>query len=206
MYKLEVAFVQGNAPASKLISKFSQKLINDQFTGDFHPSHVLLVLDDSIVFESSTYKKSEDKDAKHKIYEKGTRILDIDDIDERLAQNSIKRVVIDYDLDPYLALKYVAQVSNYKYSYKSIFKFLINGHLKRKKNNRRHVEYICSGLVLEALREDYFKKNAAVQKVINQFKGIDSNSVTPLDLYLAFCKAGYTFRECKGLINETRNL
>ena len=70
-HKLEVAFVQGTAFISKAISTVSKKINRDDYKGNFNPSHVLLILDNDIVFESSTYKKD---DTKKKVFEKGTRI------------------------------------------------------------------------------------------------------------------------------------
>lgn len=195
-HKLEVAFVQGTATISKAISKVSKLINKDSVKGNFIPSHVLLILDSNIIFESSTYKHDDDRT---KTFEKGTRILELNDIDEHQKRSIIKRCVISDNCDPYLALKYVAKASNYHYSYKSIFKFLSRGHL-RKDNNKRKDEYICSGLVLDALREPVFKNNKAIQKIVNKFSGIDSNSVTPLDLFLAFAEAGFNFRETKGLV------
>lgn len=201
-HKLEVAFTQGNSILSKSISKVSKIINKDNYTGKFVPSHVLLILDNNIVFESSTYKKD---DTKSKIFEKGTRILEVDDVDERSANNIVCRTTISDDCDAYLALKYVAKASNYHYSYKSIGKFITKGHLKADKGKRKD-EYICSGLVLDALREPIFDSNKAIRKVTNKFIGIDSNSVTPLDLYLAMADAGFTFRQSKGLTNIDYNL
>lgn len=193
-YKLEVAFIQGTSFISKAISEVSKKL-TDNFRGNFAPSHVFLVLNDEIIFESSTYKTAGEND--EKILEKGTRILTVDDRKEDIKQNKIHRCVISENCDPYLALNYVAKASNYHYSYKSILKFLFNGHLK-KDNGKPKDEYICSGLVLDALREPAFKNDQRIQKIINTFKGIDSNSVTPIDLYMAFDSAGYVFKQTKG--------
>ena len=60
-HKLEVAFVQGTAFISKAISTVSKKINKDDYKGNFNPSHVLLILDNDIVFESSTYKKDDTK-------------------------------------------------------------------------------------------------------------------------------------------------
>lgn len=204
MYKLEVAFIQGTSFVSKLISKVSSKFVEKQYKGDYNPSHVFLVLNDSIIFESSTYKEAGQED--EKVLEKGTRILLTEDRAEDIEDSIIKRTTICNDIDPYIALKYVAKASNYKYSYSSIFKFLFNGRLKKQKSKKQHDEYICSGLVLDALREPYFENNSSIQYVVNKFKGIDSNSVTPLDLYLTLNEAGFVFRTCKGLNNAVRHL
>ena len=193
-HKLEVAFVQGTSTISKAISKVSYIINRDKNKGDFIPSHVLLILDNSIVFESSTYKHDDDRE---KVYEKGTRILILDDINKRSETSIVKRCTLSDDCDAYLALKYVAKASNYHYSYKSIFKFCLKGHL-RKDNNKPKDEYICSGLVLDALREKIFDNNKAIRKITDKFNGIDSNSVTPLDLFLAFAEAGFNFRETRG--------
>lgn len=195
-HKLEVAFVQGTSTISKAISKVSKAINNDNYTGNFVPSHVLLILDNYIVFESSTYKRDDDDT---KTYEKGTRLLILNDIDKRAEKSLIKRCTISDNCDAYLALKYVARASNYHYSYKSIFKFLAKGHL-RKGTGKLKEEYICSGLVLDALREPIFNNNTAIRSIITKFKGIDSNSVTPLDLFLAFAEAGYNFKESRGYI------
>ena len=109
------------------------------------------------------------------------------------------RTTISENCDPYLALKYVAKASNYHYSYKSIFKFLAKGHL-RKDTGKAKEEYICSGLVLDAFKEPIFDNNRALRLVTEKFKGIDSNAVTPLDLFLAMMDAGFNFRESKGLL------
>lgn len=196
-HKLEVAFSQGTGFVSKAISKVSRMINRDNYDGAFVPSHTLLILDNHIVFESSTYKKDDDKE---KVFEKGTRILEVPDIDTRSAKNIICRATISDNCDPYLALKYVAKASNYHYSYKSICKFITKGHLK-KDNGKRKDEYICSGLVLDALREPVFDNNVALRKVTKKFEGLDSNSVTPLDLFLAMAEAGYNFRQTKGFTN-----
>lgn len=203
MYKLEVAFIQGSSPISKMISKVSKALTKKDYSGSFCPSHVFLVMNDKIIFESSTYKNAGTND--EKVLEKGTRILNVVDRASKVKNNLIARTVICNDLDPYLALKFVAKASNYKYSYSSIFKFLFNGRFTRQKK-KEHTEYICSGLVIDALREEYFKDNKSIQKVLKMFEGLDSNSITPLDLFLAFCKAGYNFRTCKGLLEDVSNL
>ena len=195
-HKLEVAFVQGTAFISKAISTVSKKINKDDYKGSFNPSHVLLILDDDIVFESSTYKKD---DTKKKVFEKGTRILMLNDIDTRCEQSLIARCTISEHCDPYLALKYVAKASNYHYSYGSIFKFLAKGHL-RKDNDKPKDEYICSGLVLDALREPIFDNNKALRKVTKKFEGIDSNSVTPLDLFIALSQVGYNFKTSRGYL------
>lgn len=192
-HKLEVAFIQGTALVSKLISSVSKKICREPETGNFIPSHVLLILDDNIIFESSTYKKD---DTKQKIFEKGTRILTFDDINNRREKSIEKRCTISDHCDPYLALKYVAKASNYHYSYSSIFKFTVNGHL-RKDRQKLKTDYICSGLVLDALREPIFDNNPALRRITKKFENIDSNSVTPLDLYIAFAEAGFNFREIK---------
>lgn len=194
-HKLGVVFVQSTGIISKLISKVSRKICRQDYTGSFSPSHVLLVLDNNIVFESSTYKRAGNNN--EKVVEKGTRLLTLDDIDERAEDSIIRRVLISENCDPYLALKYVARASNYHYSYKSIFKFITKGHLKPDKGKPKD-EYICSGLVLDALREPVFDNNKAIRKITDKFKGINSNSVTPLDLYLAFDQAGFNFRQSKG--------
>lgn len=193
-YKLEVAFIQGTSFISKAISKVST-LLNKNYCGNFVPSHVFLVLNDSIIFESSTYKTAGQND--EKVLEKGTRILTVLDREADIKQSSIHRCVISENCDPYLALNYVAKASNYHYSYSSIGKFLFNGHLK-KDNGKPKDEYICSGLVLDALREPVFKNDKRIQKILERFKGIDSNSVTPLDLYMAFDAVGYYFKQTKG--------
>lgn len=192
---LEIVFTQGNSLLSKTISKVSKKINKDKYTGTFIPSHVLLILDSSIIFESSTYKHDDDNS---KIYEKGTRILEVDDIDLRSNKSTFARTLISENCDPYLALKYVAKASNYHYSYSSIFKFLKSGHLSKDKGTKKD-EYICSGLVLDALREPVFKNNTAIRYVVKKFKGIDSNSVTPLDLFLALSEAGFNFVYSKGI-------
>lgn len=193
-HKLEVVFSQGVGLTSKAISKVSKMINHDNYNGGFIPSHVLLVLDNHIIFESSTYKQDDDKS---KIFEKGTRILEIPDVDGRSDKHLMCRTTISDNCDPYLALKYVAKASNYHYSYKSIAKFCMRGHL-RKDNHKRKDEYICSGLVLDAMREPIFDNNVALRRVTNKFKDIDSNSVTPLDLYLAMAEAGYNFKQTKG--------
>lgn len=194
MHKLEVVFIQGTSCISKAISKVSNAIYRGKQTSDFIPSHVLLMLDNKIIFESSTYKHDDDKE---KVYEKGTRILLLDDIDQRHTDSIMKRTLISDNCDVYLALKYVAKASNYHYSYKSIFKFLTKGHLK-KDDGKAKDEYICSGLVLDALREPIFRDNTSIQYIVNKFKNIDSNSVTPLDLFMAFNEAGFNFRETRG--------
>lgn len=194
MHRLEVVFVQGTSLVSKAIRKVSHIMYRDRQTSDFVPSHVLLMLDNKIVFESSTYKTD---DTGTKVFEKGTRILLLNDIDDKHKDSVIKRTTISNDCDVYLALKYVAKASNYHYSYKSIFKFLANGHLKED-NGKPKDEYICSGLVLDALREPVFKDNKSIQYIVNKFKGINSNSVTPLDLFMAFNEAGFNFKETRG--------
>lgn len=194
-HKLEVVFVQGTAVLSKVISTVSKKLAKET-VGNFSPSHVLLVLDNKIVFESSTYKHGEDR---KKVYENGTRILLLQDIDNKHDKSLIKRCTISDNCDAYLALKYVAKASNYHYSYGSIAKFAMSGHL-RKQGDKANQTYICSGLVLDALREPIFDNNAALRKITTKFSGLDSNSVTPLDLFLAFCEAGYNFKESRGYL------
>lgn len=198
-HKLEVAFVQGTSAISKAISRVSKSLLADKssHTIEFKPSHVFLVLDDDIIFESSTYKTAGDND--EKVCEKGTRLVTLNDIDDRLEESVIKKCVLSRTCDPYVALKYVAKASNYHYSYKSIFKFLILGHLRKDKNKPKD-EYICSGLVLDALREPVFDNNSAIRYITKKFKGIDSNSVTPLDLFVAFAEAGFSFRTSKGYV------
>lgn len=196
-HKLEVVFVQSTGTISKLISKVSRKIYRGNYTGKFSPSHVLLVLDNTIVFESSTYKRAGNNN--EKVVEKGTRLLTLDDIDEKAEDSIIHRVTISKNCDPYLALKYVARASNYHYSYKSIFKFITKGHLKPDSGKPKD-EYICSGLVLDALREPVFDNNRSLRKITDKFKGIDSNSVTPLDLYLAFDEAGFNFQQSKGYV------
>ena len=193
MHKLEVVFVQGTSLVSKAIRKVSHIMYRGNQTSDFVPSHVLLMLDNKIVFESSTYKTD---DTGTKVFEKGTRILLLNDIDDK-QDSVIKRTTISNDCDVYLALKYVAKASNYHYSYKSIFKFLTNGHLKED-NGKSKDEYICSGLVLDALREPVFKDNNSIQYITNKFKNVNSNSVTPLDLFMAFNEAGFNFEETRG--------
>lgn len=196
-HKLEVAFVQGTSKLSKAIATVSKKLnSNKEYQGAFIPSHVLLILDNKIVFESSTYKRGDDDT---KAYEKGTRILMLNEIDDRHISSTIYRCTISDSCDAYLALKYVAKASNYHYSYKSIFTFLSNGHL-RKDTGKKKDEYICSGLVLDAIREPIFDSNRALRTITSKYNGIDSNSVTPLDLYLSFCEAGFTFKQSKGYI------
>jgi len=204
MYKLEIAFVQGTSLVSKAISFVSGKFVKNIYKGNFRPSHVFLVLNDNIVFESSTYKKAGTDN--EKILEKGTRLLTINDIAKQKSKQLIARTLLTNDLDPYLALTFVAKASNYKYSYKSIVSFLTKGRFKHIKNIKPKNEYICSGLVLDALREDYFKNNRSIQKVVKQFDGIDSNTVTPLDLFLALANAGFEFKTCKGLSNNVSNL
>lgn len=194
MHKLEVVFIQGTSVISRAIRKVSDIIYHGKQTSDFVPSHVLLMLDNKIIFESSTYKSD---DTGTKVFEKGTRILLLNDIDDKHRNSIIKRTTISDDCDVYLALKYVARASNYHYSYKSIFKFLANGHLK-KDNGKVKDEYICSGLVLDALREPIFKNNPSIQYIVNKFKDIDSNSVTPLDLFMTFNEAGFNFKETKG--------
>lgn len=194
MHKLEVVFVQGTSLISKAIRKVSHIMYRGSQTSDFVPSHVLLMLDNRIVFESSTYKTD---DTGTKVFEKGTRILLLNDIDDKHKDSIIKRTTISDDCDVYLALKYVAKASNYHYSYKSIFKFLTNGHLKED-NGKSKDEYICSGLVLDALREPVFKDNNSIQYITNKFKNVNSNSVTPLDLFMAFNEAGFNFEETRG--------
>ena len=194
MHKLEVVFVQGASLVSKAIRKVSHIMYRGNQTSDFVPSHVLLVLDNKVVFESSTYKTD---DTGTKVFEKGTRILLLNDIDDKHKDSIIKRTTISNDCDVYLALKYVAKASNYHYSYKSILKFLINGHLKED-NGKSKDEYICSGLVLDALREPVFKDNNSIQYITNKFKNVNSNSVTPLDLFMAFNEAGFNFEETRG--------
>lgn len=195
-HMLEVAFVQGTAAISKTISKVSKAISKTEYKGTYVPSHVLLILDEHIIFESSTYKHDDDNT---KTFEKGTRILELGDIDRQKEKSIVKRCIISDNCDPYLALKYVAKASNYHYSYKSIFKFLSRGHL-RKDTGKRKEEYICSGLVLDALREPIFRNNPAIQHIVTKYKGIDSNSVTPLDLFLTFSEAGFNFRETRGLV------
>ena len=194
MHKLEVVFVQGTSLVSKAIRKVSHIMYRGSQTSDFVPSHVLLMLDNRIVFESSTYKTD---DTGTKVFEKGTRILLLNDIDDKHKDSIIKRTTISNDCDVYLALKYVAKASNYHYSYKSIFKFLTNGHLKED-NGKSKDEYICSGLVLDALREPVFKDNNSIQYITNKFKNVNSNSVTQLDLFMAFNEAGFNFKETRG--------
>lgn len=196
-HKLEVVFVQAQGTVSKLISKVSRKIYRGEYTGQFCPSHTLLVLDNNIVFESSTYTKAGDHG--EKIVERGTRLLLLTDIDDRAEDSIICRTIISEDCDPYLALNYVAKASNYHYSYASIFKFLMKGHL-RKDSNKRKDEYICSGLVLDALREKIFDNNKQLREVTKTFEGIDSNSVTPLDLFLSMQNAGFSFVTSKGYL------
>lgn len=193
-HKLEVAFTQGTTLLAKSISKVSKMINKSKYDGKFIPSHTLLILDDHIIFESSTYKQDDDKT---KTFEKGTRILEVTDIDERKEKTIVCKTVISDNCDPYLALKYVARASNYHYSYNSIVKFLARGHL-RKDTGKRKDEYICSGLVLDALREPIFNNNTAIRKVTSKFDEYDSNSVTPLDLYLAMAEAGFNFKQTKG--------
>lgn len=195
-HRLEVAFTQGSTVLSKTISKVSKILNTDSYKGNFTPSHVLLILDGNIIFESSTYKQDDDKS---KVFEKGTRILEVTDIDERSEETRVHRAIISDNCDPYLALKYVAKASNYHYDYKAIVKFITRGHLT-KDTGKRKDEYICSGLVLDALREPIFDNNAALRKVTKKFEGMDSNSVTPLDLYIAMTEAGYNFKQTRGLL------
>lgn len=197
MHKLEVAFVQGTSFISKQISNVSKKLCKD-FKGDFAPSHVFLVLDDKIIFESSTYKEAGEK--LEKDVEVGTRLVTLSDVKHRLTESIIHRCVISEHCDPYLALQYVAKASNYHYSFKSILKFVVNGHLRKEKPNKVKDEYICSGLVLDALREEVFDNNKRLRAITDEYKGIDSNSVTPLDLYMSFDKQGYSFKQSKGYV------
>ena len=70
----------------------------------------------------------------------------------------------------------------------------------RKDNNKRKDEYICSGLVLDALREKIFDNNTQLREVTKTFEGIDSNSVTPLDLFLSMQNAGFSFVTSKGYL------
>ena len=202
--KLEIAFVEGNSFISRAISFFSKRFVKNKYQGDFNPSHVFLVFNDEIIFESSTYKQAGENN--EKVMEKGTRVLTIDDRAKEIKSAKIKRTIITDNLHSYIALKYVAKASNYKYSYSSIFRFLFKGRFKKVKKEQHHDEYICSGLVLEALREPYFKNHVTVQKVVERFKNIDSNTVTPLDLFLALCDAGFIFKTCKGLQNNVSNL
>ena len=195
-HKLEVVFCKGTTNLSKIISKVSKVICHEEQTGNFIPSHVLLILDNSIIFESSTYKQD---DTGSKIFEKGTRILEREDVDIHSSKSIVMRTTISENCDPYLALRYVAKASNYHYSYKSIFKFLAKGHL-RKDTGKPKEEYICSGLVLDAFKEPIFDNNRALRLVTEKFKGIDSNAVTPLDLFLAMMDAGFNFRESKGLL------
>lgn len=195
-HKLEVVFCKGDTKLSKAISFVSKKINKDPEQGTFIPSHVLLILDNSVIFESSTYKQD---DTGAKIFEKGTRILERSDVDEHTSKSTVMRTTISENCDPYLALKYVAKASNYHYSYGSIFKFLAKGHL-RKDTGKPKDEYICSGLVLDAIKEPIFDNNSALRYVTNKFKGIDSNAVTPLDLFLAMLEAGFNFKESKGLL------
>lgn len=195
-HKLEVVFCKGTSNLSKAISKVSKVICKQKDTGTFIPSHVLLILDNNIIFESSTYKQD---DTGSKIFEKGTRILERADVDAHTSKSLIMRTTISENCDPYLALKYVAKASNYHYSYGSIFKFLSKGHL-RKDNGKPKDEYICSGLVLDAIKEPIFDNNTALRYVTNKFAGIDSNAVTPLDLFLAMLEAGFNFKESKGLL------
>lgn len=195
-HKLEVVFCKGTSNLSKAISKVSKIICKQRDTGTFIPSHVLLILDNNIIFESSTYKQD---DTGSKVFEKGTRILEREDVDIHTSKSLIMRTTISENCDPYLALKYVAKASNYHYSYGSIFKFLSKGHL-RKDTGKPKDEYICSGLVLDALKEPIFDNNTALRFVTDKFKGIDSNAVTPLDLFLAMLEAGFNFKESKGLL------
>lgn len=195
-HRLEVVFCKGTSNLSKAISKVSKVICKQKDTGTFIPSHVLLILDNNIIFESSTYKQD---DTGSKIFEKGTRILEREDIDIHTSKSLIMRTTISENCDPYLALKYVAKASNYHYSYGSIFKFLSKGHL-RKDNGKPKDEYICSGLVLDAIKEPVFDNNTALRYVTKKFEGIDSNAVTPLDLFLAMLEAGFNFKESKGLL------
>lgn len=195
-HRLEVVFCKGTSNLSKAISKVSKVICKQKDTGTFIPSHVLLILDNNIIFESSTYKQD---DTGSKIFEKGTRILEREDIDVHTSKSLIMRTTISENCDPYLALKYVAKASNYHYSYGSIFKFLSKGHL-RKDNGKPKDEYICSGLVLDAIKEPVFDNNTALRYVTKKFEGIDSNAVTPLDLFLAMLEAGFNFKESKGLL------
>ena len=197
-HKLEVVFVQGTSFISRLISKVSDKLYQGNQTSDFIPSHVLLMLDNTIIFESSTYKRAGNDD--EKVVEMGTRLLVLDDIDDKNTKSIMKRTILSNDCDPYLALKYVAKASNYHYSYSSIFKFALLGHLRKDVKAKPKDEYICSGLVLDALREPIFDNNTPARYVTKKFKDINSNSVTPLDLFMAFSEAGFTFREQIGFI------
>ena len=151
-HRLEVVFCKGDTKLSKAISFVSKKINRDKVQGTFIPSHVLLILDNSVIFESSTYKKD---DTGAKIFEKGTRILERADVDKHTSKSTIMRTTISENCDPYLALKYVAKASNFHYSYGSIFKFLAKGHL-RKDNDKPKEEYICSGLVLDAIKEPVF--------------------------------------------------
>ena len=195
-HRLEVVFCKGTSNLSKAISKVSKIICKQKDTGTFIPSHVLLILDNNIIFESSTYKQD---DTGSKIFEKGTRILEREDVDIHTSKSLIMRTTISENCDPYLALKYVAKASNYHYSYGSIFKFLSKGHL-RKDNGKPKDEYICSGLVLDAIKEPVFDNNAALRYVTKKFESIDSNAVTPLDLFLAMLEAGFNFKESKGLL------
>lgn len=196
-HKLEVAFVRGTSFISRQISNVSKKLCKD-FKGDFAPSHVFLVLDDKIIFESSTYKEAGEN--LEKDTEIGTRLVTLNDVRHRLVESDIHRCVISENCDPYLALNYVAKASNYHYSFSSIMKFLIKGHLRPEKDNKPKDEYICSGLVLDALREPVFDNNKALRAITKEYEGIDTNSVTPLDLYMSFDRQGYTFKQTKGYI------
>lgn len=197
MHKLEVAFVQGTSFISKQISNVSKKLCKD-FKGDFAPSHVFLVLDDKIIFESSTYKEAGEK--LEKDVEVGTRLVTLSDVKHRLTESIIHRCVISEHCDPYLALQYVAKASNYHYSFSSILKFVAKGHLRKQKKDEVKDEYICSGLVLDALREKVFDNNKRLRAITKEYEGIDSNSVTPLDLYMSFDKQGYSFKQSKGYV------
>lgn len=197
MHKLEVAFVQGTSFISKQISNVSKKLCKD-FKGDFAPSHVFLVLDDKIIFESSTYKEAGEK--LEKDVEVGTRLVTLSDVKHRLTESIIHRCVISEHCDPYLALQYVAKASNYHYSFSSILKFVAKGHLRKQKKDEVKDEYICSGLVLDALREKVFDNNSRLRAITKEYEGIDSNSVTPLDLYMSFDKQGYSFKQSKGYV------
>ena len=195
-HRLEVVFCKGDTKLSKAISFVSKKINRDKVQGTFIPSHVLLILDNSVIFESSTYKQD---DTGAKIFEKGTRILERADVDKHVSKSTIMRTTISENCDPYLALKYVAKASNFHYSYGSIFKFLAKGHL-RKDSGKPKEEYICSGLVLDAIKEPIFDNNSALRYITKKFEGIDSNAVTPLDLFLAMLEAGFNFKESKGLL------
>ena len=177
-HRLEVVFCKGDTKLSKAISFVSKKINRDKVQG------------------TSTYKKD---NTGAKIFEKGTRILERTDVDKHTSKSTIMRTTISENCDPYLALKYVAKASNFHYSYGSIFKFLSKGHL-RKDNGKPKDEYICSGLVLDAIKEPIFDNNSALRYVTKKFEGIDSNAVTPLDLFLAMLEAGFNFKESKGLL------